>query len=152
MFSKLGRCGVCVIAFLALGAGSAVVQNHSTRAIRVVTAEAGASADLAARPLAVTSAQPSALFPGLPTVGATVTGFQFEAMTGVFAPAKTPEAVIRKLNEESMHFVNAAETGTRFRNAGMEPVGATPQEAAARVNDEVALWRRIISQPNFHPE
>ena len=69
MFGKLGMRCMChrvPRAGRRFGCGA----EPSTRAIRVVTAEAGASADLAARPLAVTSAQPSTLFRGLPAVAA----------------------------------------------------------------------------------
>ncbi|MBI3069132.1 MAG: tripartite tricarboxylate transporter substrate binding protein, partial [Betaproteobacteria bacterium] len=53
------------------------------------------------RALAVTSAEPSALAPGLPTVAASgVPGYEAVAMTGIWAPAKTPGAIIARLNQE----------------------------------------------------
>ena len=53
------------------------------------------------RALAVTSAQPSVLFPDLPTVAASgLHGYELINPTGIFAPAKTPAAVIRQLNQE----------------------------------------------------
>src|SRR5262249_47428695 len=52
------------------------------------------------RALAVTSAQPSSLFPELPTVAAAVPGYESVSITAVFAPAGTPAPVIARLNQE----------------------------------------------------
>src|SRR6185436_9221252 len=64
--------------------------------------------------LAVTCAQPSAFFPSLPTVGAAVPGFQFGSLSGMFAPAKTPEPVIRRLNQEVVRFIFTPDTKERL--------------------------------------
>ena len=50
--------------------------------------------------LAVTTGQPSALFPGLPTVATTVPGYESASTVGVFAPAGTPAALVNRLNQE----------------------------------------------------
>src|SRR5687767_13649510 len=57
------------------------------------------------RALAVSSAEPTALAPGLPPVAATVPGYSSAGATGVFAPAKTPAAVINRLNQEIVRFI-----------------------------------------------
>ena len=58
--------------------------------------------------LAVTSAEPSALFPGLPTVAAALPGYESISIYGVFAPAGTPGAIIGKLNAEIVRFLERA--------------------------------------------
>ena len=59
--------------------------------------------------LAVTSAQPSALLPGLPTVAAGgLPGYELVSIQGVFAPARTPATVIKRLNQEMVVFLRRA--------------------------------------------
>ena len=61
------------------------------------------------RALAVTSAQPSALAPGLPTVAASgLPGYESVSMMGMFAPAKTPATIINRLNQEIVRVLNRA--------------------------------------------
>jgi len=60
--------------------------------------------------LAVTSAQPSALFPDLPTVAAAgLSGYEVTQMIGLFAPGRTPEAVINRINQETVRFLKTPE-------------------------------------------
>src|SRR5262249_49003412 len=54
--------------------------------------------------LGVTAPQPSILAPGMPTIASTVPGYEMVGATGIFAPAKTPAAVIKRLNEEMVRF------------------------------------------------
>src|SRR5262249_23225210 len=57
--------------------------------------------------LAVTSAEPSALAPALPTVAASgLPGYEATGVSGILAPAKTPAAVISRLNAEIVRFLS----------------------------------------------
>ncbi len=95
--------------------------------------------------LAVTSAKPSVLFPGLPTVAAGgLPGYELVSVQGIFAPAKTPAAIIRRLNREIVAFLQTAETKQRFFNAGVETLGSTPDELAATVKAEMARLGKVI--------
>ena len=96
--------------------------------------------------LAVTSAAPSALFPELPTVAATVPGYESVGMTGVFAPAKTPEAVIKRLNQEMVRFLKTAEAKEKFFGLGAEAVGNLPPELAAAVKAETGRLDKLIKE------
>ena len=96
--------------------------------------------------LAVTSAQPSALLPGVPTVAATVPGYEATSIDGLYAPAKTPASVIARLNQEVARAVNKPEVKERFFNAGIEIVGSTPEQLERAVKDEIALWGKVIRE------
>src|SRR5262249_19605002 len=61
------------------------------------------------RALAVTSSTPSVLLPALPTVAATLPGYESVGMTGIAAPAKTSRAIINRLNQEIVRFLNRPE-------------------------------------------
>ena len=77
-----------------------------------VTAHLGSSR---LRALAITSAKPSPLFPGLPTVAATgLPGYESVSQFAVFAPAKTPEAVIGRLHQEIARVLAQREAVTRL--------------------------------------
>jgi len=95
--------------------------------------------------LAVTSAQPSALAPGLPTVAASgVPGYVSEAIYGMFAPAKTPAAIISRLHQDTVRFLGLPETKERFFNSGVETVGSSPQEFAAIIKSEAVRLDKVI--------
>ena len=84
------------------------------------------------RGLAVTSAQPSALAPGLPTVAAAgVPGYEWLGRTGLWAPGKTPAAIVNRINAEVARFLNLPETKEKFLAAGTETVGNSPEQFAA---------------------
>jgi tripartite-type tricarboxylate transporter receptor subunit TctC len=86
------------------------------------------------RVLAVTSAQPSALLPGLPTVAASgVPDYQAGTSTGIFAPAGTPAAIINRLNQELVRVLNKADVKERFLGAGTEAVSSSPEQLSASV-------------------
>ena len=95
--------------------------------------------------LAVTSAQPSALLPGLPTVAASgLPGYESVSMTGMFAPAKTPCGDHQSAEPGDRAVLNRAEVKEQLFNAGVEVVGSSPEEFAATVKSEMAKWGKVI--------
>ena len=96
--------------------------------------------------LAITSAKPSALAPGLPTVAQTVPGFQIGSATSVLAPAGTPAAVIKRLNQEVVRLVNQPDVKEKFFNVGVEVVGSSPQEFATAMKSEMARLGKVINE------
>jgi tripartite-type tricarboxylate transporter receptor subunit TctC len=97
------------------------------------------------RALAVASVQPSALFPTLPTIAASgLPGFEATGMTGIWAPAKTPEAVINRLNREIVRMLNLPDVREKFLNAGVEAVGTSPEQFASAVKIDTARWGKVI--------
>ena len=100
--------------------------------------------------LGVTSAEPSALFPGLPTIAASgVPGYESVTMQGVFAPAKTPAAVIARLNKDMVRVLRSSEVKEKFLNISTEAVGSTPEEFAAGIKSMVAKWSKVIKDANI---
>jgi tripartite-type tricarboxylate transporter receptor subunit TctC len=97
--------------------------------------------------LAVTSAEPSPLAPGLPTVAASgVPGYTAEAIYGFWAPAKTPPAVITLLHREAVAVLNTPEVKQRFFNGGVETVGTTPKEFATAIRSEATRLDAVIKK------
>jgi tripartite-type tricarboxylate transporter receptor subunit TctC len=102
--------------------------------------------------LAVTSARPSALTPDLPTVAATVPGYEAVAIFGIFAPAKTPPALVNRLNQEIVRVLNKADVKEKFFNAGAETVGSSPEQFAAAGKSEMAKWGKVIKEAGIRAE
>jgi tripartite-type tricarboxylate transporter receptor subunit TctC len=97
------------------------------------------------RALAVTSAKPSALLPELPTVAAGgLPGYEVVSVQGIFAPARTPEAVIARLNQEIVSFLRRADVKEKFFAAGMEPLGSSPAALADTVRSEMGRLGKVI--------
>ncbi len=97
------------------------------------------------RAIAVTSANPSALFPGLPTVAASgLPGFDVTVVTSLFAPAKTPTAIINRLNQEVAFALHRPEVKERVINTGVEAIGSSVAELANTEKSDIAKWSRVI--------
>ncbi len=97
------------------------------------------------RALAVTSAKPSPLLPGLPTVASGgLPGYELVSVQGLFAPARTPEAVVARLNQEIVPFLQRPEVREKFFAAGMEALGSPPEALAATVKSEMARLGKVI--------
>jgi tripartite-type tricarboxylate transporter receptor subunit TctC len=94
--------------------------------------------------LAVTSAAPSALFPGLPAIAVTLPGYESLAIYGLFAPAGTPPAIIVRLNTVVAQFLVRADIQERFAAAGMDAAASTPGQLGASVRAEVARIGKVI--------
>ena len=105
------------------------------------------------RGLAVTSAQPSALVPGMPTVSASgLPGFEAIGQTGIFAQARTPTAIIARLNREIVRFLNRADVKERFLAFGEEIVASSPEQLAATIQSDVAKWGKLIKEAGIRTD
>ncbi|MBI3936186.1 MAG: tripartite tricarboxylate transporter substrate binding protein [Betaproteobacteria bacterium] len=104
------------------------------------------------RALAVTSAHPSALLPGLPPVAETLPGYETVAMYGVFAPAGTPAAIISRLNQEIARFLRTPEAKERFLSTGMETVGNSASEFGAAMKSDLSKMAKVIKEANIQAQ
>jgi tripartite-type tricarboxylate transporter receptor subunit TctC len=106
------------------------------------------------RALAVSTSQPSSLAPGLPTVAeaGNLPGYESAATAGVFAPASTSQAIIKRLNEEINRVLGRPEVKERFLNQSVEIVGGSPDEIAAFIKSDIATTARIISEAGIRAE
>jgi tripartite-type tricarboxylate transporter receptor subunit TctC len=94
--------------------------------------------------LAVTSVKPFAAFPDLPTVAATLPGYEAVQILGVWAPAKTPVAVINRLNQEIVRAINSPEIKDRFLSSGVEVASGTADLFASIIKVDLAKWSKVI--------
>ena len=105
------------------------------------------------RALAVTSAKPTPLVPGLPTVAESgVPGYVSVAIFGVLAPAKTPPAIIDKLTAEIVRALNQREMRERFFASGSEVVASSAQEFDAAIKEEMSKLGKLIKDAGIRDE
>ena len=102
--------------------------------------------------LAVTSAEASPLAPGVPTVAATLPGYESIAICGLFAPVGTPRAVIERLREEIVKLVNRSDIKGKFASVGMEIGGGAPDELAAMVKSEMSRMGKVIKDAGIRDQ
>lgn len=103
--------------------------------------------------LAVTSARPSALAPGLPTIAAAgLAGYEAVSIYGLLAPAKTPAAIVNLLSQESARVLGAALTKERLYNAGVETVGSSPEEFMSAIKTDMRRWDKVIKDAGIHED
>src|SRR5262249_7696587 len=97
------------------------------------------------RALAVTSPSPTILAPGLVTISeAGLPGYELTGLAGVFAPGRPPAAIISRLHQEIVRYLNRADVKNVFLKSNLEVVGNTPEEFAAFVKNDLARWSRVI--------
>jgi tripartite-type tricarboxylate transporter receptor subunit TctC len=103
--------------------------------------------------LAITSAQPSPLAPGVPTLAASgVRDSEVTQIVGMFAPAKTPAPFINRLNQELVRVLNRPDIKEKLFNAGLEAVGSSPEQLAATIKLELASMGKVIKDAGIRDE
>ncbi len=98
------------------------------------------------RALAVTSAQRSALLPNLPTMAESgLAGYQVNSWFGLLAPARTPPAVVAKLNSEVGKVLQSSGMREQMSEQGAEPQFSSPEEFGRVINTDLANWARVVN-------
>ena len=98
------------------------------------------------RALAVTSARSGAALPGVPAMSETYPGFVSEAWVGLLAPAKTPPAIVARLNAEVAKILDLPDTRGRFAELGLETAPGSPEDLDRWIRIEMEHWGRVIRE------
>jgi len=97
------------------------------------------------RALGVTTAQPSLLAPGMPTVAASgLPGYEAISVYGAFAPAKTPAAIVNRLNQEIVRFLNREDVKEKLLSVGIETIASSPQQLSTIMKAEMTRLGKVI--------
>jgi tripartite-type tricarboxylate transporter receptor subunit TctC len=103
--------------------------------------------------LAVTSAARTRAAPELPTMAESgYPGFDVTGWFGVLAPAKTPRAIVAKLNDEIVRILRLPEVEQRLVSQAAEPVASEPEVFAEHIAAETRKWAQVIKQAGIKPE
>jgi tripartite-type tricarboxylate transporter receptor subunit TctC len=146
LFKNLAKVDLTTVPYK--GAAPAITDLLSGQIQVMFTTVASAASLIAAgqlRALAVTSVERSPAFPELPTVAeAGVPGYAAESWYGLFAPAKTPQDVIDRLNKSAAMAVQSEAFQRLGVNQGLVMVARPPEELERYFRGEEARWRKVI--------
>jgi tripartite-type tricarboxylate transporter receptor subunit TctC len=103
--------------------------------------------------LGVTGLKRSRGAPDIPTIAEQgLPGYEVNSWYGVFVPAKTPPAIIAKLNATLIKVLALPDVQERLTRDGVDPRGSTPAELDAIVRAERKLWSKVIREANIKVE
>lgn len=95
--------------------------------------------------LAVSSTRRSRSLDGVPTLAESgVRGYDVTAWNGIAAPAKTPKAIIDKLNKEINAVLALPDVKAKFQESGIDSRGGSPEDLAQILSSEIAKWNKLV--------
>jgi tripartite-type tricarboxylate transporter receptor subunit TctC len=106
------------------------------------------------RPLAVSTRKRTPILPDVPTV-AEVTGlkdYEVDSWYAVFAPAKTPDEIVQRMNHEIAEVVRRPEIKAKLLEQGAVAVSSTPEALTATVKREIKEWRAVVDRARIEGE
>jgi tripartite-type tricarboxylate transporter receptor subunit TctC len=106
----------------------------------------------ALKALAVTTKRPSALLPHLPTMDATVKGFDITSWQGWLGPANLPKDMVTKLNAEIRKVIERPDIKSQLADRGMEAFSGTPEEFEAFLKEQLVLWEKLIADAGIEKQ
>jgi tripartite-type tricarboxylate transporter receptor subunit TctC len=105
------------------------------------------------RGIGIGSAQRSTFLPEVPTIAESgFPGFEAVGWIGIAAPAKTPPAVLDKLNGEIRRIVDTPEMKERLASLAFTPVGGTREEFSRFIKSEIARWGKAVRESGAKAE
>jgi tripartite-type tricarboxylate transporter receptor subunit TctC len=102
--------------------------------------------------LGVTSIEPSSMTPGVPPVASVLPGFELISIMGILAPARTPDAIVKRLSAEIGRAVNRSDVKQKLFDTGLEAVGSAPQSYAAAIKSQMTTLGKVIKEANIRAE
>ncbi|WP_077001370.1 tripartite tricarboxylate transporter substrate binding protein [Variovorax sp. KK3] len=99
--------------------------------------------------LAYTGHKRNAAMPDVPTLSEAYPGVEIFTWLGFWVPAKTPAAIVERLNREIIAITHSPEMARLIGDAGLDPMGTTPAETAAIVDREAQVMSRLIKAKNI---
>jgi tripartite-type tricarboxylate transporter receptor subunit TctC len=105
------------------------------------------------RALGVTSARRLPVIQDVPTIAeAGLPGYEVNNCYGILVPAKTPTAIVSKLNAEVVRVLRAPEQRAHLESLGFDVLGTTPEQFTAFVKSDMAKWAKQLKTAGIQPE
>jgi tripartite-type tricarboxylate transporter receptor subunit TctC len=127
-----------------------VMGGHVPLAIGAVSSVQAAVRSGRVRMLGVSS--PSAAFPDAPVIAKDVPGFDADTWFGLFAPGGTPRDLVMRIRDDVAAVLQIPDVKQRLLDIGGNPGGQTPEEFAARVRSEIAMWQKVAVAAGIKPQ
>ncbi len=106
------------------------------------------------RPLAVSTKERTPILPDVPTVAEAIDlkGFEVDSWYAVFAPARVPDDVVRRMQKEIATVVARPDVKAKLLEQGAVGASSTPEQLAALVKREIAEWRTVVQRAKIEGE
>ena len=103
------------------------------------------------RALAVTTVKRSPGAPEIPTVAEAlkIPDYEVDSWYAMFAPAKTPSAIVARMNKEIVHAIQIPAVRQKLLEQGGDPVGSTPEALDRVVKTELRKWTEVIREAHI---
>ena len=150
------KAGVDMPQVLFKGAGPAYVSLISGEVAAMVSTVLSALSHVKSgkiRALAVTTNKRTAVLPDLPTMMESgVPDFDTSQWFGILGPARTPRAIVDRLNQSIARSSTSPDVKARFAAEGVEVVNSSPEEFAAVIKRELVQWAEVIKAAGIQPQ
>jgi tripartite-type tricarboxylate transporter receptor subunit TctC len=146
------RTGVKVEMIPYKGSGESVQAVTAGQVMMTIVDPAPVTGPLKAgtvRGIAVTSRTRHPSWPQLPTMIEAGVDMEVPVWTAFFAPAKTPPAIVARLQKEIARVVHTPEVKERFAGMGLDPVGGSPEDLARQVSLDIEKWSAVAKAANI---
>src|SRR5450631_2096399 len=164
-FSSIGNGSLSPLAMEAIGikAGAQLVHVPYPSSPQAITAVIRNDTQMACLPaisvtpqakagsviiLAVSTAKRSPFLPDVPTLKESGIDVDADAWMGLIAPGGTPKPVIAKINKDVVEIIKQPSVREKLAAQLMEPVGSSPEDFRARMDDEIVRWAPVIKAAN----
>lgn len=105
------------------------------------------------RPLAVSTLERSPALPDVPTLDESgLKGFELGAWQAIMAPAKTPAAIIKRLNTDIMAVIMNPEVKEKLLSQGAQVLGSTPEQYGTYLASEIKRWDAVVKSSKTEPQ
>lgn len=142
---SMGGIDMLHIPYKGFGQGvTDVLANQVPLIVGGITASIGLTQSGKLKALGITGTKRSNFFPNVGTVAETLPGFEITAWYGFMAPAGTPRELISKINEDVVNIIKRPDFQARLARDAIDPVGNTPEQFAAQIKTDLAMWTKIV--------
>jgi tripartite-type tricarboxylate transporter receptor subunit TctC len=148
LFKSMAAINVTVVPYNTTGAVLTALRGGDVHfAFEILAPIIGQVKSGTLRALAVTTLSRFPLLPDVPTVSESgLSGYEVTTWNGIGAPAKTPAAIIRRLNQVITGALTSADVKQRFQDLAVEPRPSTPEAFRAHLQAEIVKWKKVIEQ------